>query len=87
MSTNFSVSIHGCEYTAGESGTASIDALHATSRLAQSSMRNHQAGTGIRHDSVMVFPHGVFSSACPAVLQCNDFLAPVNTKPRISNSP
>lgn len=76
----FSVSIHGCDHTAGEFGAPSLEGLHTRARLAQSRMRSHQARTGVRHDSIMVFPQGVFSSACPRVLQSNDFLAAVNTE-------
>lgn len=79
-SAHFSVSIHGCDHTAGEFGATSPEILHTTARLAQSRMRSHEARTGIRHDSVMVFPQGVFSSACPEVLKHNGFLAVVNTE-------
>ena len=61
----FSVSIHGCDHTAGEFGTTSLEVLQRPAELAQSRMRNHQARTGIQHDSVMVFPQGVFSSVMP----------------------
>jgi hypothetical protein len=43
-------------------------------------MRNHETRTGIQHDSIMVFPQGIFSSACPEVLKHNGFLAVVNTE-------
>jgi hypothetical protein len=76
----FSVSIHGCDHTAGEFGTRSVELLGAKARLAQSRMRNHQARTGIQHDPIMVFPQGIFSSACPGVLNRNGFLAAVNTE-------
>jgi hypothetical protein len=76
----FSVSIHGCDHTAGEFGATSLEELHTAARLAQSRMRNHEARTGIKHDPVMVFPQGVFSSACPEVLKRNGFLAAVNTE-------
>jgi len=76
----FSVSIHGCDHTGGEFGATSPEVLHAAAGLAQSRMRNHQARTGIRHDSIMVFPQGVFSSACPDVLKQNGFLSAVNTE-------
>jgi hypothetical protein len=79
-SAHFSISIHGCDHTAGEFGATSPEILHMTARLAQSRMRNHETRTGIRHDSVMVFPQGVFSSACPEVLKHNGFLAVVNTE-------
>jgi hypothetical protein len=76
----FSVSIHGCDHTAGEFAATSLETLHARAQLARSRMRNHEARTGIRHDSIMVFPQGAFSSACPEVLKRNGFLAVVNTE-------
>lgn len=76
----FSVSIHGCDHTASEFGTESLEMLHSRARLAQIRMRNHEARTGIRHDSIMVFPQGAFSSACPEALKRRGFLAAVNTE-------
>ncbi len=76
----FSVSIHGCDHTAGEFGATLPDVLHTRAQLARSRMRNHEARTGIQHDSIMVFPQGAFSSACPEVLKHNGFLAAVNTE-------
>ncbi len=76
----FSVSIHGCDHTAGEFGATSLEVLHTRAQLARSRMRNHEARTGIQHDSIMVFPQGAFSSACPEVLKRNGFLAAVNTE-------
>lgn len=77
---HFSVSIHGCDHTGDEFGTTSRDVLQRKAGLAQSRMQNHQARTGIQHDPVMVFPQGVFSSACPEVLSRSGFLAAVNTE-------
>ena len=76
----FSVSIHGCDHTAREFGATSLEVLNSTAHLARSRMRNHQARTGIQHDSIMVFPQGVFSSVCPEVLKRNGYLAAVNTE-------
>jgi hypothetical protein len=76
----FSVSIHGCDHTADEFGATSLEVLQNIARLAQCRMRNHEARTGIQHDSIMVFPQGVFSSACPEVLKRNGFLAAANTE-------
>jgi hypothetical protein len=76
----FSVSIHGCDHTSGEFGATSIEVLNTRAQLARSRMRNHEARTGIQHDSIMVFPQGAFSSACPEVLKRNGFLAAVNTE-------
>jgi hypothetical protein len=79
-SGNFSVSIHGCDHTAREFGAVSVDVLDSAAELAQSRMRRHEARTGIHHDSVMVFPQGVFSASCPGILNRNDYLAAVNTE-------
>lgn len=76
----FSVSIHGCDHTAGEFGATSPEVLDTRAQLARSRMRNHEARTGIQHDSIMVFPQGAFSSVCPEILKGNGFLAAVNTE-------
>jgi hypothetical protein len=76
----FSVSIHGCDHTAGEFAATSPEVLNARAQLARFRMRNHEMRTGIKHDSVMVFPQGAFSSVCPEVLKRNGFLAAVNTE-------
>jgi hypothetical protein len=76
----FSLSIHGCDHTSSEFGATAPELLHTRARLAQSRMRNHEARSGIHHDSIMVFPQGVFSSACPGVLKHHGFLAAVNTE-------
>jgi hypothetical protein len=77
---DFSVSIHGCDHIEAEFGDTSPKVLNNRAKLAQSRMRNHEARTGIHHDSVMIFPQGVFSSMCPEVLKRNGFLAAVNTE-------
>lgn len=79
-SRHFSVSIHGCDHTAGEFGATSAEALHSAARLAQSRMSRHETRTGIQHDRVMVFPQGIFSSSCPEILKQSGFLASVNTE-------
>jgi len=79
-SKHFSVSIHGCDHIASEFGTTSLELLHSRAKLARARMQNHQSRTGIRHDSVMVFPQGVFSSVSPEALKLNGYLAAVNTE-------
>ena len=76
----FSISVHGCDHIAAEFGETSPAVLTSKATLAQSRMRHHEARTGIRCDPVMVFPQGVFSSVCPAVLKRARFLAAVNTE-------
>jgi hypothetical protein len=79
-SGQFSISIHGCDHTGGEFATSSLNALNSRAQLACQRMRNHEARTGIKHDRIMVFPQGAFSSICPEVLKYNGFLATVNTE-------
>jgi hypothetical protein len=76
----FSVSIHGCDHTAGEFASTSPEVLEGRTQLARSRMRSHATRTGIQHDLVMVFPQGAFSSGCPEVLKRNGFIAAVNTE-------
>jgi hypothetical protein len=76
----FSVSVHGCDHVAAEFGDTSPGAIDRRARLAQARMRQHEARTKIAHEPVMVFPQGVFSAACPAVLKQNGFVAAVNTE-------
>lgn len=79
-SGHYSVSVHGCDHIGGEFGTTSSAALDSKAKLAQLRMQGHEARTGIHHDPVMIFPQGIFSSGCPAVLKRNGFLAAVNTE-------
>ncbi len=79
-SGRYSVSIHGCDHIRGEFGATSAAVLDHKAELAQSRMRSHEARTGIRHDPIMVFPQGVFSSECPRILKQNGFLAAINTE-------
>jgi len=76
----FSVSIHGCDHTSGEFGATSPEVLQAAARLAQTRMQNHRSRTAIKHEPIMVFPQGVFSSICPGILKREGFLAAVNTE-------
>jgi hypothetical protein len=80
QSGGFSVSIHGCDHTAGEFASTSPEVLQGKALLARSRMRSHETRTGIQHDLVMVFPQGAFSSSCPEVLKRNGFMAAVNTE-------
>ena len=76
----FSVSIHGCDHTAGEFGTGDRQQLRSMASLAVDRMSRHEARTGLRHDRVMVFPQGVFSTAAIEVLKHTSFNAVVNTE-------
>jgi hypothetical protein len=77
---SFSVSIHGCDHTRSEFGDTSPVGLQGKARLAIRRMEDHEARTGIHHDRVMIFPQGVFSSACPEILKMSGYAAAVNTE-------
>jgi hypothetical protein len=79
-SGRYSISVHGCDHIGAEFGATSPEVLNNKAKLAQSRMQNHEIRTGIHHDPVMIFPQGVFSAVCPAVLKRNGFLAAVNTE-------
>jgi hypothetical protein len=76
----FSISVHGCDHTKGEFGHLSREPLYGKAVRALSRMQQHEVRTGIRHCRVMVFPQGVFSSICPAVLKRTGYVAAVNTE-------
>ena len=76
----FSISVHGCDHVAAEFGETSVEIIDHAARLAQARMGKHRARTSIPHDPIMVFPQGVFSSTCPAVLKRNGFMAAINTE-------
>jgi hypothetical protein len=74
-----SLSVHGCDHTAGEFETNDETALRCQSRSALARMLEHHASTGVGFDRVMVFPQGRFSKAALQSLWAEGFLAAVNT--------
>jgi hypothetical protein len=76
----FSVSIHGCDHVAAEFGRTSAEYVSNAATLAQARMNKHEHRTQIRHERVMVFPQGVFSSICPDILKRHGFVAAINTE-------
>ena len=75
----FSVSIHGCDHTRAEFGSADEAWLRRQARRALSRMDAHEQLTGIRHNRVMVFPQGIFSKASLKALGDEGFVAAVNS--------
>jgi hypothetical protein len=74
----FSISVHGCDHTSSEFGSPDRSQLHGKTSLALERMNRLEARTGLRHDSVMVFPQGVFSEAATRVLKSSNLIAAVN---------
>jgi hypothetical protein len=79
-SDKFSISIHGCDHTASEFGTRSSAELNARTKIANERMKSLSRRTSLKHDQVMVFPQGEFSTETGRVLKLNGFLAAVNTE-------
>ena len=75
-----SVSVHGCDHTLREFGSDNAAELQAKTASAQARMDRHCLTTGIKHDPIMIFPHGSFSRESLRVLQQHGFAAAVNTE-------
>jgi peptidoglycan/xylan/chitin deacetylase (PgdA/CDA1 family) len=75
----YSLSMHGCDHTAGEFGTRDLNTLAWKAKQATDRMARHESKTGIRHDRIIVFPQGVFSEPALSVLKHANFVAAVNT--------
>jgi hypothetical protein len=76
-----SLSIHGCDHTKGEFGDTAAAPLLSKARTSRARMAKHRAVTGVPCDNVMVFPHGVFSTAALRATKQAGFLAAVNSTP------
>ena len=79
-SDRFSLSIHGCDHTAGEFATQSADELNAKAKIASQRMRSLEQRTSLMHARIMIFPQGTFSAETGRVLKLNGFVAAVNTE-------
>ena len=75
---NYSISVHGCDHTRAEFGSADQQRLYWKTQQALERMNRHESITGIRHDRVMVFPQGIFSQAAMSALKRTDLIAAVN---------
>jgi hypothetical protein len=75
---SYSISVHGCDHTRAEFGSADRQRLYWKAQQALKRMNRHEAITGIRHDRVMVFPQGIFSEAATSALKHTDLIAAVN---------
>jgi len=76
-----SLSIHGCDHTKGEFGDTAAAPLLSKARTSRARMAKHREVTGVPCDNVMVFPHGVFSTAALRAMKQAGFLAAVNSTP------
>lgn len=85
-SDRLSVCVHGCDHTGSEFAATDMERLNAKVRLASHRMRNHECSTGVAHSQTMVFPQGRFSSQALKALQCNNYLAAINSTAVLMNS-
>lgn len=75
----YALCVHGCDHTKGEFGISDIGQLDELVKRATQRMNSHASRTGLRHQEVMVFPQGVFSSESFRVLKWNNYLAAIST--------
>jgi len=76
----FSISVHGCDHTQAEFGIQNGGRLHWKVDCATRRMKRHESRTGLTHDSVMVFPQGVFSETAMRALKGSNFVGVVNSE-------
>jgi len=77
---NYSLCIHGCDHTAAEFGTSNKHELRTIASEAMRRMSLHEQRTGLTHNTVMVFPQGIFSEQAILELKHANFNAVVNTE-------
>lgn len=75
-----SLSVHGCDHTRSEFGIQNGDLLRWKVLCAAQRMTRHEFRTGLRHDPVMVFPQGVFSTTAMQALKGSEFIGVVNSE-------
>ncbi|HSY19318.1 MAG TPA: hypothetical protein VK815_13325 [Candidatus Acidoferrales bacterium] len=76
----FSLSVHGCDHTAGEFGGRDRARLAWKSRESIRRMARHRQKTGLAHDQVMIFPQGVFSGEAMAAVKHGEFIGTVSSE-------
>jgi hypothetical protein len=74
-----SLCYHGNDHTAGEFTSGDVASLNSSLRTATLRMKSHQAKTHVRHDDVMVFPQGGYSTQALTALRCNNFVGAINS--------
>lgn len=75
-----SLCVHGCDHVGAEFSTGSVPATLSMIASSLDRMRSLNVRTGVRYDTVMVFPQGRFSRTAMDALRQSDFLAAVNTE-------
>jgi len=75
-----SLSIHGSDHIAEEFGSTDREHLRWKTAEAINRMSGHETRTGIRHERIMVFPQGIFSTMAMDVLKHFNFTAAVNSE-------
>jgi hypothetical protein len=79
--SRYSLSVHGCDHTAGEFGSTNLLLLREKAQKALNRMMLHQQLCGLPFDDVMVFPQGIFSTVALKELKSCGYLAAVNSTP------
>ena len=79
-SPRLSICIHGCDHTAAEFSTRSVEEAFSLVRLGEKRMQQLAGATGLGYDKVIVFPQGIFSGYAMRALRRSDLFAAVNTE-------
>jgi hypothetical protein len=79
-SPRLSICIHGCDHTAAEFSTRSVEEAFSLLRLGEKRMRHLAGATGLGYDKIMVFPQGIFSGSAMRALRQSQLFAAVNTE-------
>lgn len=77
-----SICVHGCDHTAGEYSTRTVQEALALTLLAQRRTEMFTKLSGVPCDRVMVFPQGVFSGQAMEALRHTHLIGAVNTELR-----
>jgi len=75
----FSLSVHGCDHTAGEFATVDLGQATSLAATALNRMEKHERLQGLPFDKTMVFPQGLFSTVAMEALKSSGYLAAINT--------
>ena len=75
----YALCVHGCNHTTNEFGGKNYQELRELSATALWRMEQHKRITGLPYDPVIVFSHGVFSSAAIQAVKDEGYFAAFNS--------
>ena len=79
-SPRLSICVHGCDHTAAEFFTRSVEEALGLLRLGEKRMQQFARTTRLHYDKIIVFPQGIFSGSAMTALRRSHLFAAVNTE-------